>query len=39
LFDIEARIAELLTLQLAATQAEMVEANHVNEVIKTLGTC
>ncbi|MFY7733201.1 MAG: PspC domain-containing protein [Bacteroidia bacterium] len=38
LFDIEARIAELLTLQLAATQAEMVEANHVNEVIKTLGT-
>jgi phage shock protein PspC (stress-responsive transcriptional regulator) len=38
LFDVEARIAELLTLQLAATQAEMVEANHVNEVIKTLGT-
>jgi phage shock protein PspC (stress-responsive transcriptional regulator) len=38
LFDIEARIAELLTLQLAAKQAEMVEANHVNEVIKTLGT-
>lgn len=38
LFDIEARIAELLTLQLAATQAEMVEANHVIEVIKTLGT-
>jgi hypothetical protein len=30
LFDIEARIAELLTIQLAATQAEIVEANHIN---------
>jgi hypothetical protein len=38
LFDIEARIAELLTIQLAATQTEIVEANHINEVIKTLGT-
>ncbi|MFZ4796205.1 MAG: PspC domain-containing protein [Bacteroidia bacterium] len=38
LFDIEARIAELLTIQLAATNAEMVDANHVDEVIKTLGT-
>jgi phage shock protein PspC (stress-responsive transcriptional regulator) len=38
LFDIEARIAELLTIQIAATNAEMVDANHVDEVIKTLGT-
>ena len=38
LFDIEARIAELLTIQLAATNAETVDANHVDEVIKTLGT-
>ncbi len=38
LFDIEARIAELLTLQLAATNEETVGAHHVAEVIKTIGT-
>lgn len=38
LFDIEARIAELLTIQLAATQVEIVTAFHVEEVIKTIGT-
>jgi phage shock protein PspC (stress-responsive transcriptional regulator) len=38
LFDIEARIAELLTIQLAATNEETVNASHINEVIKTLGT-
>lgn len=36
--DIEARIAELLTIQLAATQADVVTAFHIDEVIKTVGT-
>jgi phage shock protein PspC (stress-responsive transcriptional regulator) len=38
LFDIEARIAELLTIQLAATNSEIVDVMHIEEVIKTLGT-
>lgn len=38
LFDIEARLAELLTIQLAFTDAEMINVNHVDEVIKTLGS-
>lgn len=38
LFDIEARIAELLTIQLAGTNSETVDARHIEEVIKTLGT-
>lgn len=38
LFDIEARMAELLTIQLAATNSETVNGNHIDEVIKTLGT-
>lgn len=36
--DIEARIAELLTIQLADTQADVVNAFHIDEVIKTVGT-
>ena len=38
LFDIEARIAELLTIQLAATNSEIVDVINIEEVIKTLGT-
>jgi len=38
ILDIEARIAELLTIQLAATQTDVVTAFHIDEVIKTVGT-
>jgi phage shock protein PspC (stress-responsive transcriptional regulator) len=38
LFDLEARIAELLTIYLTASGQDLVTEIHVNETIKTIGT-
>ncbi|MES2727836.1 MAG: PspC domain-containing protein [Bacteroidota bacterium] len=38
LFDIEARIAELLTLQSTAKGIEIIDANTIDEVIQTIGS-
>lgn len=38
LFDIEARIAELLTLQSTAKGIEIIDAQTINEVIQTIGS-
>jgi len=37
-FDIEARLAELLTLQLAATNVEVVNESHVTNALNTIGS-